>query len=468
MKPRQLSSVAAVTGGRLAGEDSELSGVAIDSREVRSGDLFVALIGEHSDGHDFLRKAFDAGAAGALVQREGERQGPMVIVDNTGRGLLDLAADERRHLEATVVGITGSTGKTSVKDLTSAVLAARFRVHASPRSFNTEVGVPVTLLTAEPDADVVVCEMGSRGRGHITLLTDVARPQVGVVTNVGLAHMEMFGTRQAVADAKAELVESLPEDGIAVLNADDPVVREFDRRTRARVLRFGIAADADVRGEDLMLDRDGRPAFTLVTPSGTERVELSVAGEHMAWNALAAAACGVGLGLTAGECAAGLKEARLSPWRMEVLEATSGLRILNDAYNANPSSMAAALRAARVMAGEGRCVAVLGEMAELGSIAAEEHGRVGELVARLGIERLVTVGKAADAIAVSAVREGVEPDRVTRCSTVDEALEAVLSDIRPDDLVLVKASRAVGLERLAERLMEAGGSGGLKSEPGTS
>ena len=454
MKPRRLSSVATLTGGRLVGEDRDVSGVSIDSREVRAGDLFVALSGERADGHEFLHQAFEAGAAGALVQREGAFGGPAVIVDDTGRALLALAADERRGLQATVVGITGSTGKTSVKDLTSAVLATRFRVHASPRSFNTEVGVPITLLSAEPDADVVVCEMGSRGRGHITLLTDAARPQVGVVTNVGVAHMEMFGSRQAVADAKAELVESLPGDGIAVLNADDPVVREFDRRTRARVLRFGIASDADVRGDDLTLDRDGRPSFTMVTPAGTERVELPVAGEHMAWNALAAAACGIALGLTAGECAAGLKEARVSPWRMEVLEAPSGFRILNDAYNANPASMAAALRAARVMAGNGRCIAVLGEMAELGSIAPEEHGRVGELVARLGIERLITVGEAADAIAVSAVREGVEPERVTRCSTAEEALESLLAEVRRDDLVLVKASRAVGLERLAERLME--------------
>jgi UDP-N-acetylmuramoyl-tripeptide--D-alanyl-D-alanine ligase len=455
MRPRRLSSVAALAGGRLVGEDVEVSGVAIDSRKVRSGDLFVALSGEHADGHDFLAQAFDGGAAGAIVQREGEHAGPVVVVDDTGRTLLELAADERRGLQATVVGITGSTGKTSVKDLTSAVLAIRFRVHASPRSFNTEVGVPLTLLTAETEADVVVCEMGSRGRGHITVLTNAARPHVGVVTNVGLAHMEMFGSRQAVADAKAELVEALPEDGIAVLNADDPVVRMFNERTRARVLRFGTAKDADVRAEDLTLDRDGRPSFTMVTPAGTERVELSVAGEHMAWNALAAAACGVGLGLTAGECAAGLKEARISPWRMQVLETPSGLRILNDAYNANPASTAAALRAARVMTGSGRCIAVLGEMAELGSIAADEHERVGELVARLGVERLVTVGEAAHAIAISAVREGVEPDRVTQCSTVEEALEAILSDLRPDDLVLVKASRAVGLERLADRLMEA-------------
>jgi UDP-N-acetylmuramoyl-tripeptide--D-alanyl-D-alanine ligase len=468
VRPRRLSSVAEVTGGRLTGQDREVTGVAIDSRDVRPGDLFVALPGSRADGHDFLASAFSAGASGALIERQGDHGGPTIVVADTGRALLALAADERRGLRATVVGITGSTGKTSVKDLAAAVLATRFRVHASPRSFNTEVGVPITLLSAGTDDDVVVCEMGSRGRGHITLLTDAARPHLGVVTNVGLAHMEMFGSRQAVADAKAELVESLPEDGIAVLNADDPVVRAFDNRTRARVIRFGTASDADVRGEDLVLDRDGRPTFVLATPDGAERVELGVAGEHMAWNALAAAACGVGLGLTAGECAAGLKEARVSPWRMEVLQTPSGLRLVNDAYNANPASMAAALRTARVMAGDGRCVAVLGEMAELGSIGVEEHERVGELVARLGIERLITVGDPAHVIAVAAVREGVEPDRVTRCSSVDQAMEAVISETRPGDLVLVKASRAVGLERLAERLMEDGGSGGLKNEPGAS
>lgn len=454
MKPRRLSWVAEATGGHRVGEDREVTGVAIDSREVRPGDLFVALAGERVDGHNFLASAFSAGASGALVERQGDHRGSAVVVADAGRALLDLAAAERRELRATVVGITGSTGKTSVKDLTAAVLATRFRVHASPRSFNTEVGVPLTLLSAGTEADVVVCEMGSRGLGHIALLAKAARPHVGVVTNVGLAHMGMFGSREAVANAKAELVESLPRDGIAVLNADDPVVRTFGTRTRARVIRFGIAADADVRGDDLVLDRDGHPSFILATPAGSERVELPLTGEHMAWNALAAAACGVGLGLTAGECAAGLKEARVSPWRMEVLETPGGLRLVNDAYNANPTSMAAALRTARVMAGDGRCVAVLGEMAELGSIGTEEHERIGELVARLGIERLITVGDAAHVIAVAAVREGVEPERVTRCSTLEEAAEAVMADARPGDLVLVKASRAIGLERVAERLME--------------
>src|ERR687895_212200 len=295
MKPRRMTSVARVTGGRLKGDDVEVRGVATDSREVRPGDLFVAVPGERVDGHLHVGDAFVAGAGGGLVSRPARLDGPVVVVDDTRGALLRLAGDERDTIEADVVGITGSTGKTSAKDLTAAVLATRFRTAASPRSFNTEVGVPLTLLNAPPDAEAVVCEMGSRGPGHIAALCEVARPQVGVVTNVGLAHMEMFRTAEAVADAKAELVEALAGDGVAVLNADDPVVA----------------------------------AFTLRTPGGTERVELAVPGEHMAWNALAAAAAGTALGLSTGECAAGLKEARVSAWRMEVFDTAAGVTVVN-------------------------------------------------------------------------------------------------------------------------------------------
>jgi UDP-N-acetylmuramoyl-tripeptide--D-alanyl-D-alanine ligase len=350
-----------------------------------------------------------------------------------------------------VVGITGSTGKTSVKDLAAAVLGVRFRVTASPRSFNTEVGVPLTILAADEATEVLVCEMGSRGKGHIRTLCEAARPAIGVVTNVGLAHMEMFGSPEAVADAKAELVEGLSAEGTAVLNADDPVVRDFASRTRARVLSFGTGPDADVRGEDLALDRGGLASFTLRTAGGTERVELAIPGEHMASNALAAAACGVALGLTPGECAAALKEARVSAWRMETYRGAGGITVVNDAYNANPASMAAALKTARWMAG-GRCLAVLGEMAELGAIADQEHERVGELAARLGIDELVVVGLGARRIAVGAVREGVEADRVTVVDGLEQALGAVRAAVRPGDVVLVKGSRVAGLERLAEAL----------------
>jgi UDP-N-acetylmuramoyl-tripeptide--D-alanyl-D-alanine ligase len=312
--------------------------------------------------------------------------------------------------------------------------------------------VPLTLLNAPRDAEIVVCEMGTRGRGHIARLCEVARPLVGVITNVGPAHLEMFGSIEAVADAKAELVEALTEDGTAVLNADDPWVAAFDARTRARVLRFGTAPGADVRGEDLRLDGSGLPSFTLRVPGSSERVELGVPGEHMAWNALAAVGAGVALGLTAGECAAGLKEARVSPWRMEVTEGRNGIRVLNDAYNANPASMAAALKGARWIAGRNACIAVLGTMAELGEASDVEHERIGELAARLGIDHLVVVGDGARLIAVGAVREGVEPDRVLRAETPEEAAAAALRVARPGDLVLVKASRAAGLERVAEAL----------------
>jgi UDP-N-acetylmuramoyl-tripeptide--D-alanyl-D-alanine ligase len=280
----------------------------------------------------------------------------------------------------------------------------------------------------------------------------VARPMVGVVTNVGLAHLEMFGSPENVANAKAELVEALPAAGTAVLNADDPVVRSFAERTAARVVVFGTEEGADVRGEDLRLDETGRPSFTLRTAGGAERVDLPVAGEHMAWNALAAAGAGVALGLTAGECAAGLKEARISGWRMEIVEASAGYRIVNDAYNANPTSMAAALKAAAWMARDGRSIAVLGHMAELGPIADREHERVGELAARLGIDRLVVVGPEARRIAVGAIREGVEPDRVTEVASVEEAASVVREAVRPGDVVLLKGSRVAGLERVAEAI----------------
>jgi UDP-N-acetylmuramoyl-tripeptide--D-alanyl-D-alanine ligase len=451
VKPRSLSSVAAVTGGRLHGPDVPVNGVATDSREAGPGDLFVAITGERSDGHDFVPEAFERGAAAAVVSRD-VAGSPLVVVDDPSRALLELTAEERRGISAVVVGITGSTGKTSVKDLTTAVLSTRHRVAASPRSFNTEIGVPLTLLNAASEAEAIVVEMGSRGPGHIARLCQVARPVIGAVTNVGTAHMEMFRSVEAVADAKAELVEALPQDGVAVLNADDPVVTGFDRRTRARALRFGTASHADVRGEELSLDRAGRASFTLRTAAGSERVELVVPGEHMAWNALAAAAVGVAMGLTAGECAAGLKEARVSAWRMEVFEGRGGVTVVNDAYNANPASMAAALKAARWIAADHRCIAVLGAMAELGEISAVEHERAGELVARLGIERLVVVGADARLIGVGAVREGVEADRVIQCETVEEATEAVRKDVRPGDVVLVKGSRVAGLESLAEAL----------------
>ncbi|HVM11425.1 MAG TPA: UDP-N-acetylmuramoyl-tripeptide--D-alanyl-D-alanine ligase [Actinomycetota bacterium] len=452
MRERTLREIAADLDGVIRGADAPVTSVATDTRELRPGSLFVALRGARVDGHDLMDEAARAGAAGALVERSVEAPIPTVEVPDTGAALLELAARERDALATPLVAITGSVGKTSVKDLTAAVLGARFRVTASPRSFNTEVGVPLTILAADERTEAIVCEMGSRGIGHISLLCDVAKPDVGVVTAVGAAHLEMFGSLDVVRDAKAELPEALSEGGTAVLNADDPVVRGFVDRTRARPLLYGRSEGADVRAVELSLDPEGVPSFTLVAGGERERVELAVPGEHMASNALAAAACGIALGLSPAECAAALKDATVSPWRMERRITPEGVRVLNDAYNANPMSMAAALRSAVWMKGEGRCIAVLGAMAELGPTAAAEHERVGELVARLGVDRLVVVGDDARMIGIGAVREGVEPDRVRYCRDPEEAAATVRAEARAGDVVLVKGSRAAGLERVAERL----------------
>jgi UDP-N-acetylmuramoyl-tripeptide--D-alanyl-D-alanine ligase len=356
-------------------------------------------------------------------------------------------------MTATVVGITGSTGKTCTKDLTAAVLGRRLRVVASPASFNNEIGLPLTILSAARDTEAVVCEMGARGRGHIRMLCRVSRPDIGVVTNVGVAHMELFGSPEALREAKAELPESLEPNGTAVLNGDDPVVRTYTRRTRGRVVLFGRGSDADVRAERVTMDpRTGRASFRLVSPAGVARVTLPVPGEHIVPDALAAAAVGLALEVPIEDIAAGLAGARITGGRMEVLETPDGLRVVNDAYNANPASMAAALKAASWMAGSERCIAVLGPMAELGPVSTAEHDRVGRLLARLRIDVLVTVGTEARLIASGAEREGVEPERIVRCDDVSQAVAAVRSLATAGDLILVKASRVARLERVAEAL----------------
>jgi UDP-N-acetylmuramoyl-tripeptide--D-alanyl-D-alanine ligase len=451
VRVRRLSDIAAAVGGRLVGSDAEASSVAIDSRTVEQGSLFVALRGDRTDGHDFVAEAGARGAAGAIVEQP-TSEISAIAVDDSARALLDLAADERASLTATVIGITGSTGKTTTKDLTAAVLSGRFSVRASPASFNNEVGVPLTILGADERTEALVCEMGSRGIGHIAMLCAVARPHIGIVTNVGVAHLELFGSRENVVRAKGELVEALPDEGVAILNADDEAVRSYRSRTRARTLTYGFAPDADVRAVDVTLDDEARASFVLAIDGDRERVELSVAGEHMVTNALAAATCGAALGITPAETASALKGARVSAWRMETFVTPDGVRVINDAYNANPHSMAAALQTARVLARDSRLLVVLGHMAELGPISQEEHLRLGELVARLEVDRLLTVGADARDVQRAAVREGLAMRDAVHIGTAGEALDDLRANVRPGDVVLIKASRVAGLERIAEAL----------------
>lgn len=456
MRPRRLSDVARAVEGSLEGHDVGVRSVSTDSREVDPGSIFIALVGDRQDGHRFVEEAFARGAAAAMIgePRDGpsEASGPVVRVDSTSEALLRLAAEERSTMPATVVGITGANGKTSTKDLTNAVAATRLRVHSSPGSFNNEIGLPLTVLGAPPDTEVLVAEMGARRLGDVKLLSGIARPDVVVVTNVGVAHMEIFGSWASIVEAAAEPIDAIGHDGLAILNADDPVVIAFRERCPGRVVTFGTGADVDVRAHEISLDPGGRASFRLVTDGVDLGVRLAVPGEHMVSNALAAVAVGRELGVPPEQAAAALAEAGVSRWRMETFTTPTGVRILNDAYNANPESTAAALRTARWMAGDGRLIAVLGEMAELGAISEEEHDRVGEQAARIRVDRLITVGGAARAIARAAIREGMDPEDVATYDSAAAALDDIRRSADRGDLLLFKGSRVAGLETLAEAL----------------
>jgi UDP-N-acetylmuramoyl-tripeptide--D-alanyl-D-alanine ligase len=443
-----IADIASATRGRrVSGHpEAELVRVTLDSRRTGPGDLFVAVVAER-DGHDFAGAALAAGAGGVLVEA-GRASGlppdaGVVEVVDTGAALLDLGRAARRRLQAPVIGVTGSVGKTSTKDLAAAALARRWRVTASERSFNTELGVPLTLANAADDTEVAVIEMGARGPGHIALLCDVARPGIAVVTAVAAVHTELFGSIEAVAAAKGELVESVPARGSVILNADDRAVAAMAVRAGPGVdiLRYSAAGDtsADVAATEVDLDDELHPSLSLRSPWGSARVRLAVRGVHQVGNALAAATAALLCDVPLAEVADALATASISPWRMALERTPAGARVLNDAYNANPTSMAAALRSlARLPAT--RRIAVVGEMAELGPDGPQAHRDIAGLAADLGIA-LVVVG-------TPLYGRPVVDD-------LDAAWDALarFGPLGPGDAVLVKASRVAGLERLAGRLV---------------
>ena len=395
-----LAELAAVTGGQLSGTDGTVMVTAPperDSRAVERGGLFVAVLGERVDGHDFAADAVAAGAVAVLGQRP--TGVATVVVPDPVDALGRLARAVRDRLDrCRVIGLTGSQGKTSTKDLLAQVLAGGGPTIAPAGSLNNELGVPLTVLRADATTRHLVVEMGARGVGHIAALCQVAAPDVGLVLNVGVAHLGEFGSREGIARAKGELVDALPDSGLAVLNADDPLVAAMATRTRARIMSYGQAPSADVRVIDLQVDDAGRPSFVLV--AGTERasVRLRLLGKHQASNAAAAAAVAIGVGLEPAAVASALSDATAtSAWRMEPHERADGVLVLNDAYNANPDSMRAALHTLQVIArGRGaRSVAVLGSMRELGPDADAEHEAIGRFAADNGLDRLVAVGEEA-------------------------------------------------------------------------
>ncbi|RLP91938.1 UDP-N-acetylmuramoyl-tripeptide--D-alanyl-D-alanine ligase [Micromonospora sp. BL4] len=440
-----LAEVAAAVEGRLVAVDpaATVTGpVEFDSRKVGPGALFVAFPGEKVDGHDYAAGAISAGAVAVLGTREVPGV-PMVLVGDalTAMGRLARAVVDRLP-GLTVIGLTGSSGKTTTKDLIGQLTARLGSTVAPPGSFNNELGHPYTALQAGPDTRYLVLEKGSRGVGHVRYLCEIVPPRISVVLNVGTSHIGEFGSQETIAVAKGELVEALPPDGLAVLNADDPRVDAMASRTRARVVRYGEAPDADVRAEDVTLDDRGRPSYTLVVPEGRAPVRLGLTGRHQVSNTLAAAAVARELGMPLADLATALGELGLvSTRRMDVFDRPDGVTVIDDSYNANPASMSAALKALATLGRGRRTVAVLGYMAELGPFERDGHAEVGQLAAELGVDRLLVVGEPAAPIHEGATAVGNWGGESVLLTDQAAAVEVLRGELRPGDVVLVKGSR---------------------------
>lgn len=460
-----LSEIAAATSGRLipasASPELVVNGLTdTDSRLITPGDIFVAKPGEETDGHLFADAAVDNGAALLIVERELPVAVPQIVVADSVTALGDLATEVIRRVRALgrlrVVGITGSNGKTTTKNLLAAVLEQLGETISPKASFNNEVGAPITMLKVTNETRFLVAEMGASGIGEIARLIRMAKPDIGVVLKVGLAHAGEFGGIEATVTAKTEMVSDLLPQDVAVLNLDDARVAGMADATRARVLWFGLDSRAAVRATDVSATAAGT-AFTLHLPDGASApLRFRVLGEHHVMNALAAAASAHELGATIEQIVVGLESvSRAERWRMELLGGRDDVSIINDAYNASPDSMSAAIRTlAQIGAERGRTIAVLGAMSELGDWAGEEHDRIGLQAVRLGIGRLVIVGPEARRMHITAINEGSWDGESVYFPTADEAFEYLSTEIAAGDTVLVKSSNAAGLRFLGDRLGE--------------
>jgi UDP-N-acetylmuramoyl-tripeptide--D-alanyl-D-alanine ligase len=451
--------LASATGGRFAGSPpAEMAGISTDTRSILPGSAFVALRGDRFDGHDFLPEAARAGAACAVVAAD--RAGaappglPLLAVPDTLEALGGIARLHRRRFAIPIVGITGSNGKTTTREMIAAILATRGPVLKTEGNLNNEVGVPLTLLRLGPEHTAAVIEMGMSHRGEIARLTAMAEPQVGVVTNAFPAHLEGLGTVDAVADAKGELYQGLPPDGIVVANADDARMLHRARKSGRRVLTFAVGREskADVTVLDVL--SHGQDGITFLLGIGTKeiRVVLPLVGEHNAANAAAAAAAALALGCSDREIVRGLANVRPVGRRLRLEQLASGVLLVDDCYNANPASMKAALRTLRQLAGKGRAVAALGDMLELGSAEEELHLELGRDAAAAGLAWLATLGARTRLSHEAALAAGLAPSSAFHTEDPQALAAFVRERLRPGDALLVKGSRGMKLERLIEAL----------------
>lgn len=446
-----LSDAIAAMGGELAVGDInvEITGVSTDSRTTQAGELFFALSGENGDGHDYAVSASERGAAAVVVSDDVAASGTVVKVEDTLVALGDLAAWYRRSFRVRSVAITGSVGKTTTKEMLAAVLASKFNVLKNAGNFNNEIGVPLTIFQLQPEHEILVQEVAMRLPGEIAELAEIVRPDIGVITNIGLSHIERLITQDAIAEAKSELLEALPIEGIAVLNADDKYFEFLASKSSCPVASYGRAA-GDVRAENVEIDSEGHPSFTAVIGGVRFGVRLPVVGEHNVMNALAAVVVGLCFGMTADEIVAALEAMRSQDKRANVIEAAGGYKVFDDTYNASPASMEGALHTLAAMDAT-RKIAVLGDMLELGDFAGTGHRQVGKLAAESGISILVTVGELGQAIATGAHCSGFRGE-IRQLATSDEAAAVLKGEVRPGDVVLVKGSRAMKMEAVVEAL----------------
>jgi UDP-N-acetylmuramoyl-tripeptide--D-alanyl-D-alanine ligase len=451
--------------------ETEPSGFTIDSRAVRPGELFIAIPGERVDGHQFVREVFEKGACAAIVVHKrlpssanldglGESANKLLFVENTACALQQMAARVLARWHRHIIGITGSAGKTTMKDLTAQVLGAGGNVIKSPGNFNTSYGLSLTVLRmiaagAKPgDFDFAVLEMGMNSFGEIACLTNIAPPTVGLVGNVGAAHMEFFGSQDAIARAKAEMVDGVKAGGTAVLNADDPrVIKMRERRSDIAFVTFGIETQADVmavevKGED---DLSGT-RFVLKTPDDQAALKLPLIGRHNVYNALAAAAVAYCFGMSSEQIAQRLAGATPSKMRGELIRFTNGVTVIDDTYNSNPAALLESVRAMIDAKGFTRRIVVAGEMLELGALGADLHRRCGREIAAMKIDRLIGVRGLAGELIAGAIENGMQPGQTDFCETPEEAAEKLIAQQSEGDLVLVKGSRGVQTERVIEKM----------------
>ena len=452
MNPLRVSQIAQFAGATLSASDGTVvvNKVSTDSRTIKAGELFVALRGENFEGHDFVEASAKAGATGALVDLNWAGSVPdnfaLLRATDTLQAYQMLAANYRRSLGLKVLAITGSNGKTSTKDFAASVLARKFRVTKTEGNFNNHVGLPRTILEATSGDEIAVWELGMNHPGEIAALARIAAPDAAIITNIGVAHIEFMGSRESIAAEKGALAEAIEPQGTVILNADDPFTEGIAARTRARVVLAGTTAGA-VRAIEIRQSADGSE-FTIVEGAHRCRAQLPVAGSHMVQNALLAIAAGRAFGLSIEECADGLAAAPLTKARLQIKE-IGGVQFLDDSYNANPDSMKAALRTLVELDADGKRIAVLGEMRELGSESERGHREVGETAATLDVNQLITIGDTAELIAEGARTAGLQ--KVLSARSTAEAANLLGKIARPGDLVLIKGSRAARTEEVIEK-----------------